>query len=102
MNLDGLSLQAKEAIKKAIASKGKYKGYISVSAPKADTPAYAARQAILMRVNSFKVSVGGIMFLNKENRAIYEEITRWIESMPLREAIKFDKDRLELESFGVW
>jgi hypothetical protein len=97
-----LSLDAAAAVHKAIASKGRYRGYIARSAPPASSAAYAARQAILMRVNPYKVSIGGIMFLDAGQKKIYEEVASWIDFMPLREAIKLDKDRSELQGMGVW
>jgi len=102
LNFKTLSSEARQAIDATLATKGPYKGRIARKAPRATTLAYAARQALLMRINPFKVSIGGIMFMDEQQKLIYAEITKWLTTQPDRELNALDKDRSELETLGVW
>ena len=102
LNFETLSSEARQAIESALATKGPYRGRIARKAPRATTLAYAARQALLMRINPFKVSVGGIIFLDENQKRIYAEVDQWTLAQPLQELIALDKDRSELETMGVW
>jgi hypothetical protein len=89
-------------IKGAIASKGKNKGQLKVKCPPMNTPEAAAWLAIMSHVNPYKVGFGHLMFMDSGNREIFDAIDRTMNKMGKEQYIGLDKDRLALESLGVW
>jgi hypothetical protein len=49
--------------------------------------------------NPFKASIAGIMFMNAEQRAVYDEILAIFEGLGIK---SLDRDRNGLERMGVW
>ena len=97
-----LSPAARAALDSAIATKGKNKGMLKSAAPDSRTMGYAAWQGAMLSVNAYKVSIGGMIFMSPEQKAIMDEVRNYFDSMPKAERIKFDRDRRSLESLGVW
>jgi len=101
-----LSEKAQAALQAALCQKGPRKGLLLASAPKANTPAYAAWSALMLNVNPYKVGIMGQMFLSPEQREISNEIESFFMALSpnARAALRYglDKDRQALENMGVW
>ena len=101
-----MSPEAKQAVEDALAKQGSRKGLLLASAPKANTLAYAAWQALMLNVNPYKASIAGLIMMSDEQRAVYREVEAWWDSMkPAVQAVLrqgLDKDRAALENLGVW
>ena len=97
-----ISDTAAKAIYDAVAHRGASKGMFKAAAPPSRTLAYAAWQAAMMSINPFKVSIGGLMFMSAEQRAVYDEVLALFDR--ITPAIKngLDRDRKTIESLGVW
>jgi hypothetical protein len=76
-----LSVAANTALHDALTKRGPRKGRLLKSAPAYGSAAYAAWQAAMLNCNPHKVSMSGVMFLTPENKAIYDEIDAFFESM---------------------
>ena len=88
------------AIQACFATRGKNKGKLLAKCPPMGTPAAAAWQALALAWNPYKASIFSLMIMSDENIAIHREALIWAESnMQLR---GLDRDRLALESMGVW
>jgi hypothetical protein len=94
-----ISDKAALALKAAVTTRGRHKGLLLAKAPKSDTLAYAAWQAAQFCCNPFKVSIVGIMFLNDEQREVYEEVLAIFDGLGIK---SLDRDRNSLERLGVW
>lgn len=95
-----ISEKAALALKGAIASQGKHKGMLKARAPKADTLAFAAWHGAMLCCNPYKASVSAAFWMTPEQKDIWKEIINVFDTWPqLRLA---DRDRLALESLGVW
>ena len=95
-----LSDKAIDAIFEATVTRGKRKGSLKANAPRSSTMAYAAWQGAMLSINPYKASIGGLMFMSAEQRAVCAEVTAFFDENPqLRFA---DRDRRALESLGVW
>jgi hypothetical protein len=89
-----------DAILNCFATRGKGKGYLLAKCPKSGTPEAAAWQGLALAWNPYKASIFAIMIMSDENHAIHKQALAWAESnMQLR---GLDRDRLALESLGVW
>ena len=97
-----LSEQARTALQGALTTKGPHKGQFLARAPRSNTLAYAAWHGAMLSINPYKVSIGGIMFMDLEQRKIQAEITAFFDAVPKNVRINFDRDRLALERLGVW
>lgn len=98
-----LSETARAALMACFATRGKNKGLLLASAPSSFTkPAeYAAWQGAQMSCNPFKVSIGGMMFMKAEHKAIFEEVCVYLDARPALKKV-LDRDRAALEKLGVW
>ena len=95
-----LSEQAKKALAGAFVSRGQNKGHLLANAPK-DKLARMAWQGAQMVCNPYKVSICALMFASDEEKAIFDEVERFMESLgPIAKTL--DRDRLALERLGVW
>lgn len=94
-----ISDTAARALKDAVATRGKHKGLLLSKAPPSRSLAYAAWQAAMLCCNPFKSSIAGIMFMNAEQRAIYDEVLAIFEGLGIK---SLDRDRNGLERLGVW
>ena len=88
-----------DAIAAACVSRGKRKGCLKASCPPATSNAAIAWQALMMKANPYKVSIGQLLFMAEEQRAIYDAITDAIADVDVR---GMDKDRIALEGLGAW
>jgi hypothetical protein len=94
-----ISDTAARALKAAVASKGKHKGLLLSKVPPSQSLAYAAWQAAMLCCNPFKASIAGIMCMNAEQRAIYDEVLAIFDGLGIK---SLDRDRNGLERLGVW
>ena len=97
-----LSTLARNALAQAYASKGKHRGQLLKRCPRAGTPAAAAWQGAMLACNPYQVSIGALLFMVPEHRAIADEVTRHFEALPREYRIMAQRDREALERLGVW
>ena len=96
-----LSTKAREAQHGALVSRGAKKGMLKAKCPPMDTPEAAAWQAMMAFANPYKLGIAHMLFMGEDNRAIYDEVSAWCESLPsIHKAL--DRDRMALEKLGVW
>lgn len=87
------------AIDAAIVSRGKKKGMLKAACPPMGTDAAAAWQAMMGHANPYKIGMGHIMFFTERQSIIYNAIDKALEG---RDARHIDRDRVALETMGVW
>lgn len=98
-----LSPEAKEALRACIATRGRYKGFLSRTKPKYGTPAYAAHAAATLISNPIKAGTGtSLMASLGEHGAIYREIFDALNALPVNVSAWFDLDRVQLRRMGVY
>ena len=88
-----------DSIAAACISRGKRKGALKASCPPTGSNAAAAWQALMIKANPYKVSLGQILFMGDDQRAIYDAITAAIADVDVRGMYK---DRVALEELGAW
>jgi hypothetical protein len=105
MDKPTLSPAARAALMQCFATRGKNKGLLLSKAPspfKEETKmAHAAWHGAQLACNPFKAGILSLMLLNKEQRAIQQEVTAYIEARPALVRV-LDRDRNILEKLGVW
>lgn len=94
-----ISDTAAQALKAAVATRGKHKGLLLSKAPPSRSLAYAAWQAAMLCCNPYKASIAGIMFMSEEQREVYNEVLAIFEGLGIK---SLDRDRSGLERLGVW
>jgi len=103
-----LSDRANDAIRSALAKKGPRQGLLLSSAPKGNSDAFAAWSALMNYCNPFKVGMVNLMMMefHPEQQALHKEIDAWFSSLPKNTqhslTVGLDKDRLALQTLGVW
>lgn len=98
-----LSEAAKTALDACFASRGKNKGMLYAKAPTPSTGMpYAAWQGAMLSVNPYKASIGALLFLSTEQRAIADEVTAYLDSLPKAQRVAVQRDRKALEALGAW
>ena len=97
-----LSNEARAAIAAAYATRGKHRGQLLAKCPRSETLAAAAWQGAMLSVNPFKASIGSMLFMSAEQKAIREEVFAHFEAMPHAYRIMAQRDREALEHLGVW
>lgn len=97
-----LSLNARDALKACIATRGKHKGQLLAKCPPSHTLAAAAWQGAMLSCNPFKASVGAMLFMTAEQRVIRDEVLAHFDALPKAYRIGSDRDREALELLGVW
>jgi hypothetical protein len=97
-----LSDTAKSALAGAYASRGRHRGQLLARCPKSHTLAAAAWQGAMLVVNPYQVSIGAMLFMTAEQRAIFEEVRAHFETLPREYQILAQRDREALERLGVW
>ena len=103
--IDGLNISdgAKDALRVAVAKRGKYAGYLSRTKPKYGTPGYAAHAAAMLVANPLKAGIGSsIMASHGEHGDIYREVFKALDALPVRVSGLLDLDRVQLERMGVY
>lgn len=100
-----LSETARAALMKCFATKGKNKGLLLARAPSPFSDetklAYAAWQGAMLSCNPFKVSIGGMMFMNAEQTLVMNAVINYLDARPALKKV-LDRDRAGLEKLGVW
>ena len=95
-----LSDKALAALRGAFVSRGANRGQLLANAPK-DKMARMAWNGAQMVCNPYKVSICALMFASQEEKAIFDEVERFMQSLgPIAKTL--DRDRLALERLGVW
>jgi len=56
----------------------------------------------MLSVNPFKASIGAMLFMSAEQKAIRDEVLTHFDAMPHAYRIMAQRDREALESLGVW
>jgi hypothetical protein len=97
-----LSTLARNALAQAYATKGPHRGRLLARCPRSGTPGAAAWQGAMLACNPHKVSIGALLFMVAEHRAIADEVTRHFEALPHEYRIMAQRDREALERLGVW
>ena len=97
-----LSTKAKTALAAAYASKGKNRGQLLAKCPKSETLAAAAWQGAMLSCNPYKASIGAMLFMNAEQRAVRDEVLAHFDALPKAYRIMAQRDREALEKLGVW
>lgn len=92
-----ISDKAATALKAAVATRGKHKGQLLAKCPPSNTLAAAAWQGAVMAINPYKVSIGAVLFMSSEQKAIFHEV-----EAALKGCIHLDRDRSALQALGVW
>jgi hypothetical protein len=89
------------AIDGAIAKSGKNIGKLKAKCPPSNTDAAAAWQAIQMEANPYKVSMATCLFFNERQTKIFNAVVETIRDRNI-DVRGLDRDRVALESIGVW
>jgi hypothetical protein len=97
-----LSDSARGALRGAYASRGRHRGQLLARCPKSHTLAAAAWQGAMLVVNPYKLSIGAVLFMTAEQRAIFEEVKNHFDALPREYRIMAERDREALEHLGVW
>ena len=100
--MNKLTDTARTALAQAYASKGKHRGQLLKRCPKSNTLAAAAWQGAMLACNPYQVSIGAMLFMSAEQKAVREEITAHFESLPREYRIMAQRDREALERLGAW
>ena len=91
----------KTALRNAIASRGRHKGLLKAKCPPMGTDEAAMWQAVTAVANPYKMGIGHLILMNREQRAFYEECQSWAdENAALLRTM--DRDRNALAAWGVW
>lgn len=98
----GATPEALGFLVRALATKGKAKGFLKRKAPPSGSLERAAWEAATISANPFKTSVGTIMFFTDEQRKLYDNLVEAFDKLPRSVAARFDYDRAALETLGVW
>ena len=97
-----LSTIAKEALALAYAKTGKNRGQLLAKCPRSETLAAAAWQGAMLSCNPYKASIGAMLFMSAEQRAIRDEVLAHFDALPREYRIMAQRDREALERLGVW
>jgi hypothetical protein len=73
----GLDDDVRAALLSAVSTRGKWQGFVLANAPASGKRpvAYAAWQALMMELAPSRVSIGGLMFLSDEQKAMFDRMT---------------------------
>lgn len=97
-----LSDTAATALAQAYATRGKNKGTLLSRCPPSRTLAAAAWQGAMLSVNPYQASIGAMLFMTDEQRAVREEVTAFFDALPHATRIAAQRDRRALEMLGAW
>lgn len=100
--MKALSPNAKEALSQCFATRGKNKGQLLARCPRSNTLASAAWQGAMMSCNPYLVSIGALLFMSEEQRAIQIEVMAFFDSLPASTRTAAERNRATLEALGVW
>jgi hypothetical protein len=94
------AVKVSEAVDNAIATRGKNKGQLKAKCPPVNTPAAAAWLAMMSIANPYKVGMAQMLFMDADNRKVYEAVKSACEKVD--QVVNLDSDRAALEAAGVW
>jgi hypothetical protein len=97
-----LSTTAKTALAAAYATRGPNRGQLLAKCPRSETLAAAAWQGAMLSVNPYKASIGAMLFMTAEQRAVRDEVLAHFDALPREYRILAQRDREALEALGVW
>jgi len=97
-----LSQAAKGALAGAYATRGKNRGQLLAKCPRSETLAAAAWQGAMLSCNPYKASIGAMLFMSAEQRAVRDEVLAHFDALPREYRILAERDREALERLGVW
>jgi len=97
-----LSQTAKDALAAAYATRGPHRGQLLKRCPKSDTLAAAAWQGAMLSCNPHQASIGAMLFMSAEQRAVRDEVLAHFDALPRQYRIWAQRDREALEALGVW
>src|SRR5215831_13283409 len=96
-----LTDKAREALRGAYATRGKHRGQLLARCPRSNTLAAAAWQGAMLVVNPYQASIGAMLFMTAEQRAVRDEVVAHFEALPREYQIMAQRDRETLERLGV-
>src|SRR5215472_5587016 len=97
-----LSAISKDALSKAYATRGKHRGRLLARCPDSRTLAAAAWQGAMLSVNPYRASIGALLFMSAEQKAVRDEVLAHFDALPREYRIMAERNREALESLGVW
>ena len=97
-----LSDIARKALQGAYATRGKHRGQLLARCPRSNTLAAAAWQGAMLSVNPYQASIGAMLFMSDEQKAVRDEVLAHFDAMPEAYRIMAQRDREALEALGVW
>ncbi len=100
--MNKLSDTARDALAQAYATRGKHRGQLLAKCPRSHTLAAAAWQGAMLIVNPYRASIGAMLFMSAEQRAVRDEVMAHFEALPRDYQILAQRDREALERLGVW
>lgn len=56
----------------------------------------------MLVVNPYRASIGAMLFMTQEQRAVRDEIIAHFESLPREYQIMAERNREALENLGIW
>lgn len=100
--MNKLSDNARTALAGAYATRGKHRGQLLARCPPSSTLAAAAWQGAMLVVNPYRASIGAMLFMSPEQKAIRDEVLAHFESLPHAYLVMAEHNRESLEALGVW
>jgi hypothetical protein len=97
-----LSDTAREALAACYATRGKHRGQLLAKCPRSDTLAAAAWQGAILVCNPYRASIGAMLFMSAEQKAVRDEVLAHFEAMPKDYLIMAERNREALERWGAW
>ena len=97
-----LTEKSKAALTLAYATRGPNRGQLLAKCPKSETLAAAAWQGAMLSCNPYKASIGAMLFMTEEQRAVRDEVLAHFDALPREYRIMAQRDRGTLEKLGVW
>jgi hypothetical protein len=97
-----LSDTARNALAQCYATRGKHRGQLLARCPRSNTLAAAAWQGAMLVCNPYRASIGALLFMTPEQRAVRDEVLAHFESLPKAYLVMAERNREALESLGVW
>jgi len=89
------------AFSSAIAQRGKNKGKLKSKCPPMGTDAAIAWQALQMNMNPYKVGMGHLMFMRKEQQSFYQDCLG-VSDRLYSAGYRLDRDQVKLNELGIW
>ena len=97
-----LSETARTALTVAYTTRGKHRGQLLAKCPSSNTLAAAAWHGAMLSCNPYKASIGAMLFMSAEQKAVRDEVLAHFDALPRAYRIMAQRDREALEALGVW